>query len=189
MFDTQPDDHIAKPAPATAGWQSRLTHGDVVMFRYPVADGDGETPKPRPCLILDVVTIAGSTLVTLAYGTTACSSANRGYEIHVTRAEAMRAAGLHRPTRFVGARRITVTTGHPGFAENRAGTPVVGRLGELEFERLNAVRARIHAEADMAAERRATRRREGRQPPARPVSVEHRHPKRRATPASPRLAG
>ena len=184
MLDTQ----VIHPAARSEVWQDRLSHGDVVLFRFPVADGDGEPPKPRPCLILDLVTIAGTTLVTLAYGTTAHTNANRGYEIHVTRAEAMRAAGVHRPTRFVGARRITVSADHHGFAANRAGTAVVGRLAEPEFDRLNAVRARIHAEADMAAERHAARRRD-RWRETRPVTVEYRRPKRLTLPASPRLAG
>lgn len=184
MLDTQ----VIHPATRPEAWQDRLSHGDVVAFRFPVADEDGAPPKSRPCLVLDVVTIAGTTLVTLAYGTTAQSDANRGCEIHVTRPEAMRAAGVHRPTRFVGARRITVSVDHSGFAANRAGTPVIGRLGAPEFERLNAVRARIHAEADMAAERHATRRRERRRSPEHPI-IEHRRPKKHTLPASPRLAG
>lgn len=95
----------------------------------------------------------------LAYGTSADTSANRGYEVRLTETEA-RAAGLHRATRFVGARRMLVALDHCGFVICAAkGAPTIGRLTGDAFERLNAVRGRIHAEADMAADQRTRRRR------------------------------
>lgn len=133
---------------------------------------------------------AGQRFATLAYGTTADSKANQGYETRVTRSEALAAIGLDKPTRFVGSRRITVSLNNPGFSLGERGTPVLGQMIGAERERLNDVRARIFAEADMAAERHAERRRERRdrrkadRAPQRPV-VELRRP--RAHTAQPSL--
>ena len=161
-----PDTHSPNPTAPLASdrapdWHETLRHGDIVLFAFPVADtGSREWPKPRPCLVLDVHELPGARYALLAFGTSAMTDANRGYEIRVRRTEEARACGLHKPTRFVGARRLLVPLSHPGFGGGRLGTPVIGRLTGALFERMNAVRARIHAEADIAAERRAERRRE-----------------------------
>ncbi|ABA81573.1 hypothetical protein GQF56_21720 [Rhodobacter sphaeroides] len=169
---------VALPAPAS-DWRQTLAVGDVVAFRFPVADVEGGLPKTRPCLVLEVDTVFGERRVTLAYGTTVPGGRNRGYEVRVSDPLALAAAGLHRPTRFVAQRRITVSPDNPGFAVCRnLKTPRIGRLAKSEMDRLQAVRARLHAEADIAADRRAERRRElaDRRPqgarPARPFTVE-----------------
>ena len=103
--------------------------------------------------MLEVERRSDGTYVELAYGTSADTSANRGEEIHVSRPEAMAAAGLHRRTRFVGARRVLVRVDHSGFDVNpRYGTPVLGRLDPRDMERMNCVRAHIKAFRDAAAE-------------------------------------
>ncbi len=163
-------------------WISELSWGDIVSFRFPVDEG-GELSKKRPCLVLDIVKIGGQRHAVLAYGTSVRSNANRGYEVRLGAREAIE-AGLHRATRFIGARRLTVRLDHAGFvALGSAGTPVIGRLSGSAFDRMNAVRGRIHAEADIAAEQRAERRdrpkpRHRRTQP-REFIVEHRHPPRR----------
>ncbi|MER2509256.1 MAG: hypothetical protein ABTQ27_10910 [Amaricoccus sp.] len=84
-------------------------------------------------------------------------------------------AGLRRPTRFVCARRLWVSLDHPGWDVNpKHPTPVIGALTSEGMARLNAIRARIHALRDIAADRRASRRRD--------FTVEHR---RRRTIARP----
>lgn len=101
------------------------------------------------------------------YGTSVDSRKNVGYEIDVSKPEAMAAAGVRKPTRFVCARRIIVTVDHPGRDLNpRHATPVIGRLAPEAMERMNAIRARIHAARDIIADRRAAKR--------RPFTVEHR---------------
>ena len=148
------------PRQAVADWRDALRHGDVVSFRFPV-EGDGATPKTRPCLVLDIEPHGARRHALLAYGTTSGSKANRGCEVAVIRPDLIAAAGLRRPTRFVGARRILVPLQHSAFAvSGETGSPVLGRLEGPALERLNRVRARIHAEADIAAERRDARRRE-----------------------------
>lgn len=177
----------ARPA-GLQNWRDTLIWGDVLAFRFPHMEGD-ETyrPKARPCVVLDVVTIAGQRFVTLGYGTSSHSRANRGYEVWVSTVEALAESGIDRPTRFVCSRRITVSDRHPGFCLAERGTPVIGRLAGAERERLNDIRARIFAEADIAAEIRE-RRRSRRQPAkTRPPIVEYRRPRSHARP-KPRAA-
>ena len=147
-----PADQFTEKVTPVQPWADTLAYGDIVSFRFPVNEEDGVKPKARPCLVLDVEDRDGLTFVTLAYGTSVGGTANRGYEIRVNRAEDIEAAGLDRPTRFVGARRITVSTAHSGFRVNRQlGTAVIGQLSGSAFDRMNRVRARIHAERDIAA--------------------------------------
>lgn len=144
-------------AASSADWRETLSYGDIISFRFPVR-GSELPPKIRPCLVLDIVRVGESRYAQLAYGTSAHTHANRGYEVQLNKADA-RAAGLRRPTRFVGARRMLVSLDHPDIVLGVAtGVPVLGRLSGAAFERMNAVRARIHAEADIAAERRSERR-------------------------------
>ncbi|MGP3699709.1 hypothetical protein [Rhodobacter sp. NSM] len=149
------------PALVPADWRQTLAVGDIVSFRFPVEDVENVPPKKRPCLVLEVEPTDSVPRITLAYGTTVVSGRNRGYEVRIASSVACAAAGLHRPTRFIGLRRLAVSADHPGFIVSReAGTPKIGRLAGTGFERLQAVRARIHAEADIAADQRAERRRE-----------------------------
>ncbi|MCD1626813.1 hypothetical protein K7H22_12495 [Seohaeicola saemankumensis] len=140
----------------TEAWQEHISYGDVVSFRFPVAEAGDDAPlKARPCLILDIEEKKGVRYALLAYGTTSRRKANTGYEIHVRTSFACAAVGLDAPTRFVGARRILVPLSHSGFVIHPGlGAPVLGRLEGDEFERMNEVRARIFAMADIRAERK-----------------------------------
>ncbi|WP_375173879.1 hypothetical protein [Pseudooceanicola sp.] len=166
----------------TPAWRDHLFHGDIVSFRFPLAEeASTGQPKARPCLVLDIETRDEQRYALLAYGTTSRRRSNVGYEVHVRRRDEYLPAGLDEPTRFVGARRLLVPLTHSGFAICRAtGSAVLGRLDGAPFDAMNAVRGRIHAEADIAADRRSRRRRGLRRP--RDVVVEHRPP-RRAGPA------
>lgn len=143
----------------TTHWADDIRRGDIVLFRFPIRRaGKGEVPKVRPCLVLEVEDRFGEKRLTLAYGTSAPTAANRGYEIPVTHAEDVRAAGLRRATRFVGGRLLSVSPDHPGFRTNSTiAAPVIGRLTPNRVERMNHVRARLHAEHDIAADRRRRR--------------------------------
>lgn len=171
MFDAETTHH--DPA-VTSDWREHLAWGDVVAYRYPRSERDTSyRPKIRPCVVLDVVKFAGQRYATLAYGTTAGSRTNRGYEIRIARPEALSSIGLAAPTRFVGSRRCTIPLDDGGFSCGDRGTPLLGKLQGDERERLNAVRARIFAEADIAADRRERRVQERRE--------------RRASDGAPRL--
>ncbi|RVV96523.1 hypothetical protein EKE94_18290 [Mesobaculum littorinae] len=144
----------------TPVWRDHLSYGDIVSFRFPLAEeASTGQPKARPCLVLDIETQDNQRYALLAYGTTSRRRSNVGYEIHVRRRDEYLPAGLDEPTRFVGARRLLVPLTHSGFAICRAtGSAVLGRLDGAPFEDMNAVRGRIHAEADIAADRRSRRR-------------------------------
>ena len=147
----------------TANWKAGIKIGQIILFRFPVREhGSEEQPKLRPCLVLNTRRMLGKVFVELAYGTSAQTTANKGYEVRILRDADANAVGLSRPTRFIGARRVIVSLDNPGFDVNLFDSPVVGQLtGEL-FERLNAVRARLQAEADMAQAIREERKREAR---------------------------
>ncbi|CUH39173.1 hypothetical protein JSE7799_01894 [Jannaschia seosinensis] len=171
-------DTITTNLTMTSAWQDHVSHGDIVSFRFPLAEerGSGQ-PKARPCLILDIEMHGGQRYALLAYGTTSRRRSNVGYEVHVRRRAEYLIAGLDEPTRFVGARRLLVPLTHSGFATCRAtGSAVLGRLDGAPFEAMNAVRGRIHAERDIAADRRSRRR--GGLRRGRDFTVERRTPRR-----------
>jgi hypothetical protein len=145
-------------------WQNLVERGDVVLFRYPLADEyDASTdtrPKRRPCLVLDVFTKGETCFIELAYGTSAPTNANRGYEVRVGKQASCLAAGLDRPSRFVCARRIIVSVNHSGFDDDDDSGTLIGRLDPPLIERMNAVQARLHADADLRAAAQEDRREE-----------------------------
>ena len=107
----------------TKAWQEHVSWGHVVIFRFPIRlPGENETAKARPCVILETLTIGIERYAVVAYGTSAGSNANRGYDIDARGTEAA-AAGLNRDTRFVGVRRITVSLDHAGFVHVGRSTP------------------------------------------------------------------
>ncbi len=136
----------------TEAWQDSLSRGDIVLFRFPVAESRLDAAKMRPCLVLDVEVRGGNRRATLAYGTSAQTAANRGYEIWIKRRSSMAVAGLNRPTRFVCSRRISVEPCHADFKLGEQGSPVIGQLDDYLLERMHAVRARMQAEHDIAME-------------------------------------
>ena len=143
-------------------WQQDLAPGDVVLYRFPTTEDlpDGEAPKMRPCLVLDTPRLAGKSFAKLAYGSSAYGKSNRGREVIVRQAPSIAEAGLNRPSRFTLARTLLVSLDHPGFEAETHGDPRIGRLDEGLMERLHALRARMQAEADIAADHRRARREE-----------------------------
>lgn len=78
--------HQPQPIVPATDWAIIPQRGDVVLFRFPVAeDADqAEPPKRRPCLVLDVRRRGTECFIELAYGTSSDGRANRGYEVLVT---------------------------------------------------------------------------------------------------------
>lgn len=153
--------HHPQPLIPANACTEQLQRGDIVLFRFPLAEEDAypDALKRRPCLVLDTLSIGGSPYLKIAYGTSADTPANRGYEVIVKRPSARTTAGLTKPTRFVCARRIIVHANHSGFDGRTKGPQIIGRLDAPLLERMNAVRARIQAEADIAAHYREERQR------------------------------
>lgn len=123
-------------------WAADVAPGDIVLFRFPVAAGSGIV-KRRPCLVVDRKTVGGDDLLDIAYGTTAKSRANRGYELHVSFDEDLQHAGIAQPTRFVCARRVLVSPTHRGFDPWRDTDPHIGRLSPDLMPRLDDLRGKI----------------------------------------------
>lgn len=119
---------------ATPGWHAELRAGDVVAFRFPFAERRKRAvPKTRPCLVLAVSDRDGVPHALVAYGTSVNTSANRGQEVTVATPTGMAAAGLRKPTRFVGARRILVPLKSPRFRLHpETGAPILGRLSATD---------------------------------------------------------
>ena len=151
-----------QPFVSVFDWQNLIERGDVVLFRYPLADEGGALtgtrPKRRPCLVLDVFTKGGICFIELAYGTSAPTNANRGYEVRVGELASCYTAGLKRPSRFVCARRIIVSVNHSGFDDDDDSGTLIGRLDPPLIERMNAVQARLQADADIQAAAKEERR-------------------------------
>lgn len=151
----------------SADWRDHLSWGDIVSFRFPVFDRPepGQTAKKRPCLIIDRCLIGALTFVTLAYGTSQIMRKQAAFEISVSSLSSVSASGLHQPTRFQCSRRVRVSLNFGGFvAHPITQSPVIGTLPKNEFAAMNAVRARIQAVADIAADRRVRRRFYGSRP-------------------------
>lgn len=129
----------------SADWRAHVAPGDVVTYRFPLAEVDAtDRPKARPCLVLEIEEIEGKRFAVLAYGTTSRRRANVGEEIRVHHRAAYRAAGLDEPTRFVGRRRVRVPLDDTGFAIcGVTGSAVLGRLDAGLLQRMQNVCARI----------------------------------------------
>jgi hypothetical protein len=169
-------------SPLATDWRDHLAPGDVVAFRFP-SPADGTPPHPRPCLVLDIETLNEHRMALLACGRPSPRPSVRTGDIETRGAAACRRAGVDAPTRFCDTQRLLVPLGHGGFEISpESGSPILGRLAGEAHERMQALRARIHALRDSGAERR--RRRPGYYAGrprlrGRDFEVEARHPVRR----------
>lgn len=124
---------------STPSWRDDVAPGDIISFVYPSKEDDPCLERPRPCLVLEVDRSGPEPEILVAYGTSALSRANTGYEVRVMQAASMRDAGLHRPTRFVAARRLRVALSSPRIIPCAQGTARIGRLSEDLRPRLERV--------------------------------------------------
>lgn len=140
-------------------WRDALTPGDIVAFAFPTTE-DGIHAKHRPALVLDIDRSSGVAEAVIVYGTAAMTRANTGLELRVVSPADMAAARLHKPTRFVGTRRIKVPLDSPRFITCAASTAVIGRLPATYHPRLDRLRDLTAAPMPArASTRRRTRRR------------------------------
>lgn len=137
--------HFQQSTPAIA-WHLTLMYGDIVSYRFPT---DESAPhKARPCLVLDILRHRGKRYALLAYGTTSRSTFNAGLEVRLLHPDSATSAGLDRPTRFVGMRRITVPLGCNRFVPHPVlGTPVLGRLAGGHYATVLLIRAKLREDA------------------------------------------
>jgi len=133
--------------------------GDVVSAYFP-EDERPNNPgiKARPCVILQVQRSEkpGVWYARIAYGTTKQLLPNelRIGDVPVDKPENMRAAGLHKPTKFVLTRSKIIPYTHAYIRANNAGSSFLGELcaedrrnAEIAIERITAQRAAQQASA------------------------------------------
>lgn len=150
--------HLSKPTNSSDNWKTELKVGDVVAYRFPHERDGADTPKVRPALVLEVDEANSGRRAVLAYGTTNPASRKKPYCVDVRSSDERAAASLRMPTRFNAWRRVSVSVDNSQFDTNRLGTPVLGQLEGAAFERMQRVRARIHAEHDIQRARLSDRR-------------------------------
>ncbi|TCP58395.1 hypothetical protein EV663_1296 [Rhodovulum bhavnagarense] len=145
--------------PPAPDWSAALSHGTVLSCRFPLSpDRPEPDAPPLPCLVLDIETLGGRRVALIAPGVPRPDTRQRGYAIDIADGAELVRAGLWHPIRFLADKRLLISVGNTGIFPARHGTaPVLGRLSGASFERMNAVRARLHAERDIAAERRRDR--------------------------------
>ncbi|WP_299821431.1 type II toxin-antitoxin system PemK/MazF family toxin [uncultured Jannaschia sp.] len=159
----------------TSCWRKTLSAGDIVSFAFPSSERLAEMEKARPSLVLAVDRQDDETMVTVAYGTSSRTRSNTGFELHVRTPEDVAAAGLHKPTRFIGARTVTVPLPSSRFVECAGGTVVLGRVPPQLRLRLEQV-ARLASQSGSASRRRGCRTPHGRRhrSPPRPERTDPR---------------
>nr|WP_321459820.1 hypothetical protein [uncultured Cohaesibacter sp.] len=137
-----------------------IQRGDIVAFHFP--SGKSGKPAqffPHPWLVLDMQTHVGQLYLTLARWHEAGQLPHRFYELVVSQSGQATIAGVSGPMLFNCRQQVIVSVRHKGFALGQHGFPVIGMVNESELERLNAIRARLQAFADIRAEERTCRQR------------------------------
>jgi len=147
------------PTGAVGSWADAVSHGSVLAFRFPVEDGAETRQRPwLPCLVLDIIDEGGQRFAVLAPSAPPWGK-RPAYAVDIRTNRELARAGLSRPTQFVGAKRLRVSLGNGRFvAPDGGASPLLGQLSGQAAEQMNGVRARICAEADIAADRRRDRR-------------------------------
>lgn len=141
-----------------SNWQDAVSCGDIVAFVMPTfhRDKDRQSPqKALPWLIVDEAIYIGTRYLTLARGHAIGTTFNHGAQIRVEHSAAFGAAGLSQPIVYNLRGLVIVSVNHEGFAPNKDGTPVLGRLVGDELVLLERLSARIHAINVERAEGRA----------------------------------
>ncbi|TLP42161.1 hypothetical protein FDK21_20225 [Cohaesibacter sp. CAU 1516] len=138
-----------------------VREGDIVSFRFPVADGSLERPPQiRPCVVLAANVMAATPFVTIAYGVNDDGKGNHdASDFLITNLEEIRKAGLKGPTRFICRHALSVSVNNDSFEHDIFGSPVLGHLTGPALARLHQVREQARAEAVAAAAYRDHRRR------------------------------
>ncbi|WP_319496608.1 hypothetical protein [uncultured Cohaesibacter sp.] len=143
--------------PQTNRWHNTISWGDIVSFDLPSRTILPETKKSTisPWLILDRNTNVGEEFVTMAPGSTECTLPHKAEALLVSGQDRIRAAGLSCPTLFDCEHAMIVSVKHHGFVLTKNSSPIIGHLIGDDRHRLNSIRARLDAFADIAKERRA----------------------------------
>lgn len=112
-------------------------YGQVVSCYFPETERPNRPGiKPRPCLVVNASKPEGSNqwYLLVAYGTGARPDEAREGEYTVQDEDGLRAAGLHKPTRFVFTRVRALPFRYEFFRPNKDGTVILGELSPADKE-------------------------------------------------------
>ena len=141
-----------------SNWQDTVSCGDIIAFAMPAYHRDKDQQPANealPWLIVDEAIYVGTRYLTLARGHAVGHLTSHAHQIRVEHSAAFGAAGLSQPIVYNLRGLVIVSVNHEGFAPNKDGTPVLGRLVGDELVQLERLRARIHAINVERAEGRA----------------------------------
>ncbi len=163
----------------TQDWRDQLSHGDLVVFRFPIA-GRADCAVPRPCLVLDIETVGSRRCAVLVPASPSRHPSTSARIVSIGRRADYRAAGLDRPTQFRVSQRLLVPLSHEDFVPSaETGSPLIGTLNSSGRARLDLARGRLHALRDMREDRSSDHRSHRRQSVrGRDFVVEMRRPRR-----------
>ena len=128
---------MTKNQPASPAWIDDVHPGTILLFRFPERHDD-LAGKKRPCVVLATQPGPAGLQIALGYGTSAKNAANRGFDINVE-SDDCEATGIHRATRFVLARRITVAAADLRFDVGEKDNPIIGKLLDEHLDQFRAL--------------------------------------------------
>ena len=149
--------HIVPANPAAAGREETVAQpipgplpvrGDVVSCRFPLAERPDEPgEKARPCVVLNAYDHENlyRRALMVAYGTSVIGGRQSRTDCVIEDASELAAAGLHRPTKFVGDRARVLPYNRRYFRANRFGSTVIGSLHEASRNALEGADAFMRA--------------------------------------------
>ncbi|ANT61826.1 hypothetical protein AYJ57_15270 [Salipiger sp. CCB-MM3] len=98
-----------------------LAAGDIVVCAFPSSRPGTVAPAPRPCLVVNVRTLAGRTHLDLAWGGPLTAASPAPYELAVSQPAELATARVDIPTRFNLRRRVLVSEDCHAVLQKRLG--------------------------------------------------------------------
>lgn len=159
-------------------WREGLAPAVVALVAFPAPSDQENGPRPRPCLVIDLVDFGGDRFALLANGMGGRHGARDrlDVDVDVTEPDEIAAAGCRRPWRFAGAQRLLISVETARFVATASTGPLLGRLTGAALRRFHIVRRGIAHET--AAARAHQERRRSARIAGHDFVVEHRRPRR-----------
>lgn len=136
-----------------------LRAGDVVNFRFPMrAHPSEDALRPRPCLVLEIVELAGGApYAVLAYGA-AIQGRKTAFDVDVSEPLELLIAGCRRPHRFFGGLPLMISLDSPDLPSRTTKPGWLGALTGTALRRLGRVNIERSRRAAASEKHRARRR-------------------------------
>ncbi|WP_319412690.1 hypothetical protein [uncultured Cohaesibacter sp.] len=129
----------------TKVWYNNLTRGNVVLLGTNPLDGNGQA---NAFVVLDIVSFDDDTLLLLGVGRKIDPIANRAFDVAITDETSLKLAGIPVPISFSANHTRIVSVHHEGFKLRSGCSPVIGRLTDADYMRLQATRSYQWSQAD-----------------------------------------